>query len=107
MTVFESFRKTLFAGIGAQEKFKEMIDEFVKKGELSKSQGSKLAKEWTDRADKSTSEIGKSVSELVEKTLEKMNIPTKTEIDKLGKKIQALSARVKKVEEKTGAASEE
>ncbi len=85
----------------------EMIDEFVKKGELSKSQGAKLAKELTERADKGTSELGKSATELVEKTLEKMNIPTKTEIDKLGKKIQALSARIKKVEEKTGAASEE
>jgi polyhydroxyalkanoate synthesis regulator phasin len=86
------------AGFGVQEKVKEFIDELVKKGELSESQGAKLIKEWTEKADKSTSELSKSMSELVSKTLEKMNIPTKDDMEKLNKKIQSLSSRVKKLE---------
>lgn len=98
MTIFDVVRNALLAGFGVQEKVKEFIDELVKKGELSESQGAKLVKEWTEKADKSTSDLGKSISELVTKTLEKMNIPTKDDIESLNKKIQNLSVRVKKLE---------
>jgi polyhydroxyalkanoate synthesis regulator phasin len=98
MTVFDVAKRALMAGFGVQEKVKEFIDELVKKGELSESQGAKLVKEWTEKADKSTSDLGKSISELVAKTLEKMNIPTKDDMEKLNKNIQSLSARVKKLE---------
>ncbi len=98
MTVFDVVRNAIMAGFGVQEKVKEFIDELVKKGELSESQGAKLVKEWTEKADKSTSELSKSMSELVSKTLEKMNIPTKDDMEKLNKKIQSLSTRVKKLE---------
>jgi poly(hydroxyalkanoate) granule-associated protein len=98
MTVFDVVRNAIMAGFGVQEKVKEFIDELVKKGELSESQGAKLVKEWTEKADKSTSELSKSMSELVSKTLEKMNIPTRDDIEKLNKKIQSLSSRVKKLE---------
>lgn len=98
MTVFDVVRNALLAGFGVQEKVKEFIDELVKKGELSESQGAKLVREWTEKADKSTSDLSKSISELVSKTLEKMNIPTRDDIDALNKKIQSLSARVKKLE---------
>ncbi|MDI6728175.1 MAG: phasin family protein [Thermodesulfovibrionales bacterium] len=98
MTIFDVVRNAIMAGFGVQEKVKEFIDELVKKGELSESQGAKLIKEWTEKADKSTSELSKSMSELVSKTLEKMNIPTKDDMEKLNKKIQSLSSRVKKLE---------
>ncbi len=98
MTIFDVVRNAIMAGFGVQEKVKEFIDELVKKGELSESQGAKLVKEWTEKADKSTTDLGKSISELVTKTLEKMNIPTKDDMEKLNKKIQSLSARVKKLE---------
>lgn len=98
MTIFDIVRNTILAGFGVQEKVKEFIDELVKKGELSESQGAKLVKEWTEKADKSASELSKSISDIVTKTLEKMNIPTKDEIEMLNKKIQNLSARLKKLE---------
>lgn len=98
MTVFDVVRNAILAGFGVQEKVKEFIDELVKKGELSESQGAKLVKEWTEKADKSTADLGKTISDLVSKTLEKMNIPTREEIERLNKKIQSLSARVKKLE---------
>lgn len=98
MTVFDIVRNALLAGFGVQEKVKEFIDELVKKGELSESQGAKIVKEWTETANKTTEQLSKSISELVSKTLERMNIPTKEDIEKLNKKIQSLSLRVKKLE---------
>jgi len=98
MTFFDAVRTALLAGFGVQEKVAEFINDLVKKGELSESQGAKLVKEWTEKADKSTEQISRSLSDIISKTMEKMAIPTKDDIEKLNKKIQTLSARVKKLE---------
>jgi len=99
MTVFESIRRSLMAGLGVQEKVKELVDELIKKGELSETQGAKLVKEWSEKVGKSGDDLGKSITELVNKTLEKMNMPTRSEVEKLNKKLQSVSARLKKLEE--------
>ena len=98
MTFFDVVRNALLAGLAVQEKVNEFINELVKKGELSESQGAKLVREWTEKADKSTEQFSKSLSDIVTKTMEKMALPTKDDIEKLNKKIQALSARVKRLE---------
>lgn len=99
--ITELVRKTLLVGVGIQEKFSELIDEYVKKGELSQSQGAKLIKEWTDIAEKSTSELNKSVNELVEKALQRLNLPGREDIDSINRKFQSLSLRVRRLEAKT------
>jgi polyhydroxyalkanoate synthesis regulator phasin len=99
MTINEIVHKALMVGIGVPEKVKELVDELVKKGELSKSQGAKIVKECSEKVTKSGEEVSKSISDLINKSLEKMNIPTKDEVEKLQKKITALSTRVKKLEE--------
>lgn len=98
MTVFDIVRNALLAGFGVQEKVREFIDDLVKKGELSESQGAKIVKEWTETANKTTEQFSKSLSDVISKTLERMNIPTKEDIEKLNKKVQSLSLRVKKLE---------
>jgi|SRR5208282_882471 len=98
MTIFDAVRNAILAGFGVQEKVKEFIDELVRKGELSESQGAKLVKEWSEKADKGTTDLNKNLAELMSKTLEKMNIPTKEEFDRLNKKVLTLSARVRKLE---------
>jgi polyhydroxyalkanoate synthesis regulator phasin len=98
MAVLEIIRNALLAGFGVQEKVKELIDEFVKKGELSESQGAKLVKEWSEKVEKNTDDIGKSLNEIVTKALEKMNLPTKDDITKLNEKADALAQRLTKLE---------
>lgn len=98
MTLFDVVRNAMLAGLGIQETFKEFLDNLVKKGELSESQGAKILKEWTEKADKTSEQLSKNISELVTKTLEKMNLPTKDDIEKLNKEIQSHSDRIKKLE---------
>ncbi len=98
MTMFEIIRKALMAGLGMQAKVKEFIDELVKQGELSETQGARLIREWSDKADKTGKDLSKSIVDLVEKLLEKMNIPTRDEVEKLQREVESLSARVKKLE---------
>ncbi|GAB4390413.1 MAG: accessory factor UbiK family protein [Thermodesulfovibrionales bacterium] len=100
MTLFDPLRKALLAGFGVQEKVKEFIEDLVKKGELSESEGAKLVREWTEKADQSGKELNKTVSDVIVKTMEKLNLPTKDDIERLDKKVQNLSTRMKKLEEK-------
>jgi polyhydroxyalkanoate synthesis regulator phasin len=104
MIIAEIIKKAMLVGLGAQEKAKEFVEELVKAGELSKSEASTLVKEWTSKAEESTKEFDKRVKETVANILEKLNIPNREDMEKLEKKVQALNARLKKLE---GGASEE
>jgi polyhydroxyalkanoate synthesis regulator phasin len=104
MIIAEVIKKAMLVGLGAQEKAKEFVEELVKAGELSKSEASTLVKEWTSKAEESTKEFDKRVKETVAGVLEKLNIPSREDMEKLEKKVQALNARLKKFE---GGASEE
>jgi poly(hydroxyalkanoate) granule-associated protein len=98
MALFDVVRNALLAGFGVQEKVKEFVDELVKKGELSESQGAKLVKDWSEKVQKNTEDMSKSFNEMVAKTLSKMNLSTKEDIEKLNGKVDALAARVGKIE---------
>ncbi|MBL7031928.1 MAG: phasin family protein [Nitrospira sp.] len=99
MSINEILHKALMAGIGLPEKLKELVDDLIEKGELSKSEGARLLKECSEKVSKSGDELNKGMAELINKTLEKMNIPTSADMDKLTKKITALSSRLKKLED--------
>jgi poly(hydroxyalkanoate) granule-associated protein len=105
--ITDMLRRALLAGIGIQEKFRETIDDLVKKGELSQSQGAKLVKEWTESAEKSAAEMNKTFMDMMERALERMNLPSKQDIERLNRKVQSLSIRVKRLEGKTEELEEE
>jgi len=96
--VYSIVRKALMAGLGMQEKVKELVEDLVKKGELNEHEGAKLMKEWMEKAKHSGGDINKKVTEGLSKGYEKANIATKDDMDKLAKKVQQLTVRVKKLE---------
>jgi polyhydroxyalkanoate synthesis regulator phasin len=98
MTFFNLIRNAMLAGFGMQEMVKKFIDNLIKKGELSESQGAKLLKEWTEEAGKTSEQLTKNISEIITRTLNRMNLPTKDDIEKLNKEIRSLSNRLKKLE---------
>ena len=102
MSLFETVRRALMAGLGVQEKVRELVDELVKKGELSEREGARLIREWSKRAGRTGDELNKAITLVVKKTLEKMNIPTREDIERLTKEVRSFSARLKKLEESAG-----
>jgi polyhydroxyalkanoate synthesis regulator phasin len=98
MTVFDIVRNAVLAGFGVQEKMKDFAEDLVKRGELSESQGAKLVKEWSEKADKTTSELSEIVAGIIPRTLENINIPSKCDIEVLNDKIERLSARIAALE---------
>jgi polyhydroxyalkanoate synthesis regulator phasin len=102
MTVAEIIKKAMLAGLGAQEKAKEFVDELVKAGDLSKSDASSLVKEWVSKAEDSRKEFDSKMKDAIAATLEKLNIPTRDDIEKMEKKLQNISARLTKIETTEG-----
>jgi polyhydroxyalkanoate synthesis regulator phasin len=102
MAFFDVIRNALLAGFGMQERVKEFVDELVKKGELSESQGAKLVKEWTEKVEKNTDDISKNLNETLTKALDKMKLATKEDMEKLNGKIDSLTERVSKIETAKG-----
>jgi len=98
MTLSDIIKKAMLAGLGAQEKAKEFIDELVKAGELSKNEAASLVKEWVSKAEESTRNLDTKVKDAIANAFEKLNIPSRDAIEKLEKKVQNLSARIDKLE---------
>jgi len=98
MTVSDIIKKALLVGLGAQEKAREFVDELVKAGELSKSEAASLVKEWTSKAEESTKDFDRKVKDAIAGALEKINISTRDDVERLEKKVQGLSTRLAKLE---------
>ena len=94
----EIIKKAMLAGLGAQEKAKEFIDELVKAGELSKNEGASVVKEWMSKAEESSKEMDHKVKDTINAAFEKFNIPSRDDLANLEKKIQGISARLAKLE---------
>ena len=98
MTVSDIIKKAMLAGLGAQEKAKEFIDELVKAGELSKTEAASLVKEWASKAEESTKDIDKKIKDAIGGAFDKLNIPSKDDFEKMEKKLQNISSRLRKLE---------
>jgi polyhydroxyalkanoate synthesis regulator phasin len=98
MTVAEVIKKAMLVGLGAQEKAREFVDELVKAGKVSKSEGATLVKEWVSKAEESAKDMDVKVKDAVAAAFGKLNIATRDELDKVEKKLHALSARLAKLE---------
>lgn len=98
MSLFDIAHKALMAGLGMQERIKEFVDELVQKGELSEGQGAKLIKECSEKVGSSKEEFDRSIKELINMAVERINFPTRKEMEEVKETVQALSSRIKRLE---------
>jgi polyhydroxyalkanoate synthesis regulator phasin len=98
MNVSDIIKRAMLVGLGAQEKAREFVDELVKAGELSKSEAATLVNEWTSKAAESTKDMDLKLKDTISGAFEKLNIPTRDDLEKLEKKVQGISARLSKLE---------
>jgi poly(hydroxyalkanoate) granule-associated protein len=94
----QSMRKVLLASIGAvalaQEEIEEFINKLVERGEIAEKDGKKLVGEVMERRKKFQKKTEGEMNKQVEQILERMDVPTKGDIDSLSKKITALSKKI-------------
>ena len=91
--------KTLTFGIAVQEDIKSFLENVKSKAASDQVGGQEVVKDMADHLSQKKDELMSDVFQFVDKTLEKLNIPTRSDVDKLQRKVQSLSAKLKKMED--------
>jgi len=100
--MFEFIKKAIFIGAGlasmTAEKIEEAVEEIVKKGEISEKQGKELIQDLKEKSGKAKKDLGERIDKVVHDTLQKLNIPTRTEVEELRARIDQLEKAAEKKE---------
>jgi len=104
--MYEGVRKLVLASVGAvamaQEELEILINKLVERGELAEIEGKKLLNELKEKRKKKTAKAEKEINKQVEELMTSMNVPTKDDIDALGKKINDLDKKVDELKKAQG-----
>jgi poly(hydroxyalkanoate) granule-associated protein len=94
----EATRKVLLAGIGAvalaQEEIESFVNKLVERGEIAEQDGRKLVRDVMEKRKKETKKAEDELEKRMEELLDRMNVPTKSDIEALSAKITALTKKV-------------
>ena len=97
-SILESLRRVLLASVGVValtiEEIRELVDKLVERGEIAEQEGKKLVIEIKEKRKKKTGEAEDLASSRMREMMDKMDIPTKSDIDALSAKIATLSKKV-------------
>jgi len=92
-SLLEATRKVLLASIGAvalaQDELESFVNKLVDRGEIAERDGKQLVRDVTERR-ATEDELEKRMEDL----LDRMNVPTKSDIEALSAKITALGKKV-------------
>ena len=96
--IFESVRKVLLASVGAvslaQSEMEELVNKLVERGEIKEKDGRKLMDELREKQRKQTKKAEKELDKRLDDILARLNIPTRSDIDALNKKIAELTKKI-------------
>jgi poly(hydroxyalkanoate) granule-associated protein len=110
--VFEVLRKLMLAGVGAmalsRDEAEQFVNRLVERGELAQKDAQKLIDESMERfrhtaqppaehLQANVANLGTQVETSLEQFLNRLNIPSKRDIDELSAKIAQLAARVEEL----------
>ena len=102
----ESLRRILLASIGAValtlDEIERFVDKLVERGEIAEQDAKKLVKELSEKGKKKSGEAEDRTAKHLHEMLDRMDIPSKADIDALSDKITTLGKKVdelKKAEE--------
>jgi polyhydroxyalkanoate synthesis regulator phasin len=95
---FEISRKILLASVGAvavaQEELEDFVDRLIDRGEIAEKDGRKLLTEMREKRKERSQKVEAEMSKKVRETLERMNVPTRADFEKLSASISSLSQKI-------------
>lgn len=98
-------KKALLAGLGiyalTKEKAETIMEDLVKRGELSKDEGTNFVKALMDKADEEIANLKKFVDQQVSQAMSKIRPSYESEIKSLHQKIDKLTKELEKLSKKS------
>ena len=100
--MFDLIKKAMLTGVGlasiSLDKIDEIAKELMEQGNLTEQEGRKLVQEMMGYAEKSKEQLEKQVAFYVEKTLDKMDVARKKEVEELRETLLQLQDKIEKAE---------
>ena len=95
--MIDFIKKGLMAGVGlavmTKDKIEELVKEIIEKGEISEQEGKELIDKLQKKAEQARRDLEQKIESIVEKTLEKMNVPTKKDITEMEERIKEIEKK--------------
>ena len=103
--LLEAVRRVLMAGVGvvvlAQEEVEEFVNKLIERGEIAEQDGRKLINDVVENRKKQAQETRQATQEEFDKRLEglldRLNVPTRGDINTLNDKVTELTAKVEEL----------
>jgi polyhydroxyalkanoate synthesis regulator phasin len=93
-TMQDFMKKAILMGAGlavmTTDKVKELIDELVRKGEISEKEAEENLEEWKQKAQQMRNEWEEKIEEAISAVLKRMNIPSRRELEDLKERLARL-----------------
>ena len=109
--MFEFFRRGMYFGLGlavaSKEQIEKVVDEMVKKGEVSPSESKKVVDQMIQKGREEQEKMKEMVSEQVNNVLKETELPSKDDIIYFEKKVEKLEERIRELEAKNDSDSSE
>lgn len=95
---YQMAHKVVLASIGAvalaQEELEEFINKLVERGEIAEKDGKKMVNDVMERRKKIQKKTEGEMNKQIEQMLDRMDVPSKKDVDSLSKKITELSKKI-------------
>ena len=98
----DTLRKGMALGLGlaatSKEQAEKMVDELVKKGELTKQESSEFIQDLSKKGEESQKAIDEKVQNKFNQLFSELNVATKDDVSALERRIQQLEDQLNKTE---------
>ncbi|WP_425800759.1 phasin family protein [Desulfitobacterium sp. Sab5] len=100
--MMDLLKKGLALGLGlaivSKEQIEKVVDELVKKGDVSVAESKDLIHELVEKGEEQQKEFNSKIKEQMQKLLDELNVPTQADIDRLEKRIANLENQLGNVQ---------
>ena len=94
----EAVHKVLLAAVGAvamaQDEIEDFVNKLVERGEIAEKDGRAMIRDLREKRKKKEVQAQEAVDTRIEELMERMDVPTKSDIEALSAKIAELSEKV-------------
>ena len=91
-------KKMMELGLGlvgvTEKKIREVVAELIKRGEIKKEEAEKFIDNLVEKTEKDRKDLEKRLSRFIQKGIAKIPLATKSEVEELKKKIEALEKKL-------------
>ncbi len=96
--MFELIKKSIFAGIGAfavtEEKFQEVVGDFVEKGKITEQEGKTLIKDLQNAVQENREKVSAMIDERITSVMGQLHLATKEDIATINERLARIEQQL-------------